>query len=548
MLQATEKILWGVAGLVLALQLFAFNYALAPSQLAAIHGICYLLIAIYCLQTVLIIRALGRRFFDSYELIVRIVILGAVAITFARPMMAAGLILMEEAVRITGVFLRNVSSRGFFDRLRTNPGLFISSTFLSAIAVGAILLSLPIATTAGQITFIDALFTATSAVCVTGLIVQDTGTFFTTFGQCVILGLFQIGGLGIMTMSTSLALLAGRRMSMQDRVIMQEMVPETHYTEFSDIVRNIVRMTIICEAVGTLLLAARWYFDSHDLHTAIYSALFHAVSAFCNAGFSLFPDSMVRYQTDPITNLTISALIIIGGLGFTVVHSLVDRHRPTLHMKMVLMVSATLLFGGMLFILLAEYSHSLIHLPFHDKLWVAWFQSVTARTAGFNTIDLSHFSTVTAFLCCILMFIGASPGSCGGGIKTTTVGVLFFSVRSMLAGRTSVEGFGRTIPWSAVRKAIAITFLAGGILTIGVVLLLFSDGFGLLETLFEATSAMGTVGLSLGITAKLTAVGKLVITCLMFVGRIGPLTTAFLMVVYQSPHRYRLPEENIGIG
>lgn len=543
-----DNAMWLACTAVLAILLLQFNYALDEAAVQVIFYICYGLIIIYIVQTIDFVRRFGWRFLESYELIVKLVIMGAVIIAYRHPQMGAGLIIIEEAVRGLGYILQNASARGLLDRLRTQPALFIASTFLFTIGVGAILLSLPISTTGESISFIDALFTATSATCVTGLVVQDTGTFFTGFGQGVILGLIQVGGLGIMALSTSLALLMGKKLSVRDRVLMQDVIAESNYEEFSGILRNIVRMALYCELIGAVILTARWYLDFQDLAQAAYYGIFHSVSAFCNAGFSLFANSLVYYQSDLVVNLVITFLILFGGFGFTVVYGVLSGRKPTLHIKMTLVVSAIMLGGGMLFILLTEYSNSLLHLPFIDKVLVSWFQSVTLRTAGFNTIDLSLFANSTIFMCCIWMFIGASPGSTGGGIKTTTVGVLFFSVRSMMAGTDNVEAFGRVIPWPTVRKAISITFIAGAILTGGTFMLLSAEDLTIRQALFETVSAMGTVGLSLGVTSSLGVFGKLIITILMFVGRIGPLTIAYLMITQESVQRYTLPEENVIVG
>lgn len=540
--------------IILGLILLDFNYTLNPHFEWYIQLSSYSLIPIYLAQAVFLFLSQKRRFFYSFELIIKATIFGAILITYTQPYLAAGLIIIEEALRTLRALLQNASITRLLDKLRTNPALLLASSFAFIIATGSILLSLPIATTEGRINFLDALFTATSATCVTGLAVQDTGTFFTHFGQGVILGLIQVGGLGIMTLSTSLALIIGKRLSIRERLFMQNVMEENDSQEFARIIRNIFRMTFIIEGIGTLILTIRWYFEFGNLGKAFYYGLFHAVSAFCNAGFALFSNSLENYQSDPIVNLTITGLIITGGIGFAVIYGLYShfnapppRHM-NLHLKMTLSVTAILLFGGMIFCFLVEYSGSLIEKSFVDKLWIAWFQSVTLRTAGFNTVSISHLSTATLFLFMVLMFIGGSPGSTAGGIKTTTVGVLFSTLRSMLSGRENVESFGRSIPWDIVRKSISITFVTGGVVTLGVILLSLFESFSLKELLFETVSATGTVGLTLDITAKLTSMGKTVITALMYVGRIGPLTIAFLIGTESASKGYSFPTGKIIVG
>ncbi len=540
--------------LVLGLILLDFNYSLNKTFTTYIKLSAYLLMIIYIIQGAFLFISEKKRFFYSFEIIIKVTILGAILITYSQPYLAAGLIIIEEALRTLRAFLQNASVTRLLDRLRTHPALLLASSFALIIATGTILLSLPIATTEGRINFLDALFTATSATCVTGLAVQDTGTFFTHFGQGVILALIQIGGLGIMTLSTSLALIIGKRLSIRERLFMQNVIEENDSQEFARIIRNIFRMTFIAEGIGALILTARWYFEFKDLAKAFYYGVFHSVSAFCNAGFALFSNSLENYQSDPIINLTITSLIICGGIGFAVIYGLYTHFRAppprhmNLHLKMTLTVTAFLLFGGMLFCFLVEYSGSLIEKSFMEKIWISWFQSVTLRTAGFNTLPIGQLSNATLFLFMVLMFIGGSPGSTAGGIKTTTVGVLFSTLRSMLSGREDVESFGRSIPWDIVRKSISITFVTGGVVTLGVILMSLFESFTLREMLFETVSATGTVGLSLDITAKLTSIGKTVITALMYVGRIGPLTIAFLIGTEGSNKGYYFPTGKIIVG
>jgi trk system potassium uptake protein len=549
-----EQVVWGIAACTLAGLLCVFNYTLPAGTTLAIQATCYLLLLVYVAHAIELVVRQGRTFFLSQDSIVKVVILGTVAIVYRQPYFVAGLIILEETIRMLGVAARTTTTQRTFDFLQRRPALLLSASFLSIIGFGSILLSLPLSTHEGQISFLDAVFTATSATCVTGLVVQNTGTFFTGFGQGVILMLMQVGGLGIMVLSTALALVIGKRLSVEGRMAMQHVLDEDDYEAFRKILRNLFIFTLWAEGLGTAILTMRWYAEFHDFLRAFHYGLFHAVSAFCNAGFAFFPDSFIRYQSDPVFNLTLTALILVGGIGFAVIFGLTNYVRMqaprtlNLHVKLTLWVTGGMLVGGMLFIFLTEFSGSLRHFPLRDKLWVAWFQSVTLRTAGFNTIDLATFADATIVLCALWMFIGGSPGSTAGGIKTTTVGVLLCTVRSMLSRRTHVEAFGRTIPWETIQKSISITFLSGGILALGVILLLFTNAIRFREALFEAISAVGTVGLSLGATAQLTPAGKLVITMLMFVGRVGPLTIALLMGQARDGKRYHLPEDKVIVG
>lgn len=541
--------------LVLALLLLRFNYQPMPGALEKFIDItCYALMGIYALHALSSLAYLGSRVFQTYELSIKVVILGTLSFTYSHPSLAAGLIILEEVLRDLSKLLKKASVTRLFERLRTQPALLLASSFAVMIMAGSILLSLPIATESGKITFTDALFTAVSATCVTGLVVQDTGTFFTPFGQGVILALIQMGGLGIMTLSTSLALIIGKRLTIRERLFMQNMMEESDYEEFSRILGNVIKMTLISEALGTLILSARFYQVFGEFGKSFYYGLFHSISAFCNAGFSLFSDSLVQFQTDPVINLTISALILVGGLGFTVVYGLYNYQkmpRPrhlNLHLKMTLTVSLLLLILTFLFIFIREYSDAFYAFGFKGKFWASFFQSFTLRTAGFNTVEINSLSTATLLWSMLMMFVGASPGSTGGGIKTTTLGVLFFTIRSMILGRGQVEAFGRSIPWDIVRKSISITFISGATAVIGGIILSLTEGFSLKEILFETTSAVGTVGLSLGITDQLTAAGKLIISSLMYLGRIGPLTVAFLISAEKAQKGFEMPMGKIVVG
>lgn len=438
---------------------------------------------------------------------------------------------------------------------RMRPAQILVLGFAFVIFGGTVLLSLPIANAVGQPTpFIDAFFTATSAVCVTGLVVQDTGTFFSHFGQVVILVLIQVGGLGFMTMATFLALLLGKRINLKERLLMQEALNQLTVEGIVKLVKRVLVITFAFEGTAALILGIRW---SGELGFArgLYYGLFHAISAFNNAGFDLFGEfrSLTGFVSDSTVNIVFSLLIILGGLGFTVIVDLINKrrwHRLSLHSKIVFSTTTALLAVGTIMIFLLEYSNSRTMGPLglSVKIWASWFQSVSPRTAGFNTIDIAGLTNATHLLMIILMFIGASPGSTGGGIKTTTFGSLVSAVRAMVRGKEDVELFDRRLPQDLVYRSLTITIVAAA-LVLGVAMILtITEKAAFLTILFETVSAFGTVGLSMGLTTKLTVVGKIIVALTMFAGRVGPLTLAFAVAQKQQKAVYRLAEEKIMIG
>ncbi|MDO3378445.1 TrkH family potassium uptake protein [Geoalkalibacter halelectricus] len=458
-----------------------------------------------------------------------------------------------------------MSPAGFSLRGRElSPGTALIFYYLAAIAVGTLLLALPAASRGAPLSLIDALFTATSAQCVTGLIVVDTGSDLSLFGQLVVLTLIQIGGLGIMTFSVLLFVYLGKRVSLRGRWIINETLMHAPVASLGDLLRPIIIFVLIVEGVGAALLALVFVPDL-GWAQGIYYALFHSVSAFCNAGFALFPDSLEGYAAHPLANLTFMMLITLGGLGFLVVRDLLSRiraaegrrRRLSLHTRLVLWVSAVLTLGGALLIFFLELDNSLRERTAAEGLWIALFQSVTARTAGFNTLDLNLFHPATLMLMLFLMLIGASPGSCGGGLKTTSLAVLFATLLSRLRGSPHTSIFHRTIPEEQVTKALSLILLALLLLGTSIFFLLAvqmptlapnAQGEGFLLYTFEAVSAFATVGLSLGATGQLGDAGKLIIIVLMFIGRVGLLTVAFAIVRRRRQKPLRYGEENIMIG
>ena len=436
-------------------------------------------------------------------------------------------------------------------------------SFGAVILTGAILLCLPLSSEAGTWTNpVDALFTSTSAVCVTGLIVKDTPLYWSTFGEAVILGLIQIGGLGIMTLSAFLVVLVRQRVSISFQDMMMDLV-ETEDENVWSLIRFICVLTVIVEVLGTILLYASWRGEFNSSINAAWFSLFHSISAFCNAGFSLYSDSLVRYQDSTAINAIICALIVSGGIGFVVIRDIYDyvhwrlfvrrgkKHHLSTHSKLALTVTVVLLAAGFVFILVVGSGTSLGAMPWKERVLAAVFQSVTPRTAGFNTIPMSpdKIAGATAFLLIVLMFIGGSPASTAGGIKTSTLGVMIASVVATLKGRSRAEMFHHSVRSETVHRVSSIILLSVAALVGGTFLLLITEqGAGFLEVLFEATSAFGTVGLSLGLTGKLTMVGKLIVTALMYIGRLGPITIALGVAHVRDKAPYTYPESHVMVG
>lgn len=446
----------------------------------------------------------------------------------------------------------------------TGPGplrLLIGS-FLILILAGTLLLKLPAATPAGQpIGWIDALFTATSASCITGLAVRDTGAGFTLFGQLVILALIQAGGLGVMTFSLFILALFRGQMTLAQRSLFEQTLAGSAGHQIWPVLRLVFVFTFTAEALGSTLLFLRWL-PEMGARKAAYNAVFHAVSAFCNAGFGLRPDSLTAWRGDAWVVLTISALIVLGGLGFFTIYEIAQTRRSgmplSVHSKLALTVSAVLILSGTGLIWLLEAPRSFAGMGVGEQALAAFFQSVSTRTAGFNTVDLTLLSPGTLFFMILLMFVGGSPGSCAGGVKTTTLGVLAIAALTRLRGHVHVNLFHRTLGPGTVRNTLTIA-LGGiaGIIPALFVLLLLQAPAGTVEHerslfvdyLFETVSALATVGLSTGITGALSPSSRLLVSVLMFCGRLGPLTLAnALAPSYGARTDWQHPEEEIMVG
>ncbi len=434
--------------------------------------------------------------------------------------------------------------------------------FLAVIAVGTLLLLMPFSTSSGAWNDpLVALFTATSAVCVTGLGVVDTGTYFSFWGQFFIVALVQIGGLGYMTTTTFLILLVGRRFDLRHKVAIQQDLNREGLQDSALVIRSIIAITMIFEITGIFLLLPV-FVPKYGLDYGLWLSVFHSINSWNNAGFSLFKDNLIGYQSSILVNLTVSVLIIFGGIGYQVIFELYlwlrDRllRKPgkivfSLNFKIATTTTVVLLILGSIAFYLTELhnENTFASLDLGHRIMAAWFQSVTPRTAGFNTIDYGKMTETGLFITIGLMFIGSSPGGTGGGIKTTTLRILISCTRTILQGKEEVSLFQRQVPLSLILKAIGV--LVGSVIAVVIATTLISitdPKFEFIQILFEVVSAFATVGLSTGITASLSAVAKLIIILTMYVGRVGVLLLMGALLGDPRPSRIHYPEENVLVG
>jgi trk system potassium uptake protein TrkH len=431
------------------------------------------------------------------------------------------------------------------------PAQYLVFGYFIIIMLGSILLMFPIATTDGQgLGAVDAVFTATSATCVTGLIVVNTKEAFTHFGSTVIMLLIQIGGLGIMSMSTLFAFIIGKKISLKERLIIQEDLNQYQISGMVRLVQYLLGFTFAIEGTAAVILFTRLVQD-YPTGKAIYLAIFHAVSAFNNAGFDLFGNSLENFTGDITINFVIMALIILGGIGFGVMVEAYNRvkfKKSTLQTKIVIVMTLVLLVFGFIVFFALEYDNTLAGLPLLDKTLGAMFLSVTPRTAGFNTVATGALKQSSLFIIIILMFIGASPGSTGGGIKTTTFGVMLVTLKNMIVGKEDMEVYNRRFEKKIIYEAFTITMLSAGLVVLITTLLLVIEDFQFIDVLFETVSAFGTVGLSTGITGQLSDISRVLITITMFAGRVGPLTLALAFGERVRKGKYHYPTEKIMVG
>jgi len=452
-------------------------------------------------------------------------------------------------------------------KFRLRPTQTLVLGFMALIVIGTAFLSLPIASQDGHsIGFIDALFTATSAVCVTGLVVVNTAAHWTVFGQLIILILIQIGGLGFMTITTMVFIIIKKKIGLKDRMLIQEALNQYTLSGMVQLIRHVILGTLILEGLGALLLSLR-FIPKYGLK-GIYYGIFHAISAFCNAGFDILGDnSFSFYIGDVGVNLTIMLLIILGGLGFTVWVDVVrvtkekERRgqgirkwfrRLTLHTKLVLVLSTGLIIVGFFFFLVVEGLNdaTLGQLPLHEKLLGALFQSITTRTAGFNTMALDQMQDASKFFTMLLMFIGGSPAGTAGGVKTVTVGVILIEIVSIIRAKKDAEIFGRRIPRDIIRRALAVMTISLLVVMGVTVILTLTEKGSFIDLFFEAVSGFATVGLTLGQTAKLSTLGKIIMSVSMFIGRLGPVTMAVAFSIRSSKRQLKIkkPEEKVMVG
>ncbi|MFH0777568.1 MAG: potassium transporter TrkG [Candidatus Eisenbacteria bacterium] len=448
-----------------------------------------------------------------------------------------------------------------------HPNHIIIGSFLCVIAIGTALFSLPICAVDRPLAPIDALFTCTSAVCVTGLTVVDTGTALSRFGQIMTLILIQIGGLGITTFSTFFVFALGGRVSLRGRAVVESSITQFPFRNMGQLLGRILVVTLIIEGVGALLLFPLLRVPGREAFS-VFTSVYHAVSAFCNAGFSLYSTNLEAYVGNVPVSLLICALVILGGLGFV---TLVEvgaylarrsfrrkkaKRRFSLHTRLALSVTAILLVVGTAVFFSLEYDNALAGFSLGKKLLVSFVHSVTPRTCGFNTVRIGMCTNATLFFLILLMFVGASPGSTGGGIKTTSLGVLVGLAVAKFRGREDVNYFARRVPDQTVSRAISVTFFSMFLIVVMLILLCVVEagtgrttpGGSFLALAFEVTSAFGTVGLSTGITSSLSVAGKLLITLIMMVGRLGPLTIVVALAARETRPRFRYAQEDVMIG
>ncbi len=465
----------------------------------------------------------------------------------------------ERAVRLG----RNTRQRAdrFLQSLSgwAKPPQLTAGAFATVILLGTVLLSLPAATETGEgAGVVTALFTATSAVCVTGLIVVDTPEYWSAFGEAVILALIQIGGLGIMVLATVLTMVVGRRLGLRMAVRTSSEAKSLTLGDVRQLVKGIVTVTLVAEAVLAVVLALRWWLHYGDpLGHAAYFGLFHAVSAFNNAGFALYSDSLEGFVTDLWISVPVAVAVIAGGLGFPVWLELWrfsrrrrERYHWSLHAKITLVTTAVLLVVAFTAFLVLEWRNpaTMGGLDLRGKILAAFFQAVMPRTAGFNSLPFGEMNTQTLLVTDILMFVGGGSAGTAGGIKVTTFALLAFVILANVRGEQTVHVSDRRLSDGVVSQATTVVLLAIGLVMTATVALMTITPFSLDEILFETTSAFGTVGLSTGITGDLPVAGECIIIFLMFVGRIGPITLASALALRRRPRRYELPEERPIVG
>ncbi len=560
---------------VLAIAAFIIEYGFFPNDATrtALHIIESVIIFIFCLMPLSRLLFVRKRLSYLREHMAEFIILGVYIIYVATSGEVSDVatniwegggqssgddMIAGQLFIAANLIIRFARGNRSLASLSVRPVQFILFSFIGVIAVGTLLLSLPRATVAGYIHPIDAFFTATSATCVTGLVVVDTGSYFTRFGQGVIMSLFQIGGLGLMAFTAFFSTILGVKLARKEVALYSRAYEADTFSKVRRLLLYMLLATLLIELLGFGLLYQTWEPKFPDKGDLLFSAAFHSVSAFCNAGFSLNAANMEPYVHSTGTSMIVSWLIILGGLGFLVLMNLTTFRRKAIHgkprsrlslqTKLVLVTTVVLLLFGWLTITPLEWDNSFEGLSFGEKVTAGWFQSVTTRTAGFNTTPFNNLAPATIFIMIVLMFIGASPGSTGGGIKTSTFAIVILNLWRNLTGKDRLEVFKREIPDSVTQQALAV--LVGGIsfVVLGYFLLLLFETHPPLDLLFETVSAYATVGLSTGVTSTLSYAGRIVIIVLMFAGRVGPLSLGLAIGRRHAKGRYRYPRGNISVG
>ncbi|WP_346890557.1 TrkH family potassium uptake protein [Clostridium sp. UBA3887] len=428
--------------------------------------------------------------------------------------------------------------------------------FFIVIFIGGTILSLPISSASGEATnFLDSIFTATSATCVTGLVTVDTGTHWNLLGQTVIMILIEIGGLGFMSFATFISVLIGRRITLKSRLLMQEAMNTFNIQGLVKMLKKVMLFTFIIQFIGALILSTQ-LIPEFGVARGIYISIFSSISTFCNAGFDLFGNfnSYTAYYDNSIILLTVSALIAIGGLGFIVLLELYNyksTKKLSLHAKVVLLITTILIVGGTIVMFILEYNNpnTLGNMNIKDKIVNSIVASISPRTAGINSIPIDKMTTTSKFITVILMFIGGSPGSTAGGLKTSTFGIILCTAISVIKGKENADIFGRTIPRGLQLKAVTLLIIGMGLVTtVTMALTIAEPNEAFLDVLYEATSAFGTVGLTTGVTQRLSEPGKIIIIMLMYLGRVGPLTVVMALISRKKGTNYKYPEGKILIG
>lgn len=451
-----------------------------------------------------------------------------------------------------------VSTSSFLFQLKLAPAQVVLLSFAGWILLGALILMLPVSSSVGKsIAFVDALFMATSATCVTGLSTISLPDDFSIFGQMIILIMVQVGGLGIMTLSSSMAVIMGRNLQMREQVIMQDVLDASSSQELLSLVVDIVRYTFVIEFVGAMILTVGFYQEGFEIGQALYFGFFHSIMAFCNSGFALFNNNMEDFKYEPLITMTLSFLLILGGIGFAVMKDVLTTIKSkrsfsnlAVHTKIVLSVDFLLVAFGTIYLFFGEFLHAFEDMSMWQRFQVSFFQSVSPRTAGFNSINMNALHPHSLYMISLLMFIGASPGSTGGGVKTTTFAVLLQSVTATLRGKFDVEFFERKVPAATVVKSIAIFIISLIVTSAGILVMMrLEPDKGFHAIMFEVMSAFSTAGLTMGITPFLSSLGKFVLILLMFIGRVGPLTLVLAVGSRAArPSNVEYPEGKILIG